>query len=94
MFHLRDLSELQLRPSGGDPHVTEYPGVRVLWRRSPGSDGYTHAGYGPELAAFRDLVNGETPHRLQTLVSIEPIPRHSASSLSLDDRRDVVSWPP
>ncbi|WP_416969360.1 Gfo/Idh/MocA family protein [Streptomyces sp. 4F14] len=73
MFHLRDLSELQLRPSGGDPQVAEYPGVRVLWRRSPGSDGYAQAGYGPELAAFRDLLHGGTAHRLARLEDLLPV---------------------
>jgi len=73
MFHLRDLSELQLRPSGGDPHVTEYPGARVLWRRSPGSDGYAHAGYGPELTAFRALLGGQSSHRLARLEDLLPV---------------------
>lgn len=75
VLHLRDLSELQLRPSGSDPHVAEYPGARVLWRRSPASGGYTHAGYGPELAAFRDLLlpDGDAPRhlaRLEDLLSV------------------------
>jgi predicted dehydrogenase len=73
LLHLRDLSELQLRPGGGDPHVAEYPGARVLWRRSPVSDGYAHAGYGPELAAFRDLLSHDAPRHLARLEDLLPV---------------------
>ncbi|OON82203.1 Gfo/Idh/MocA family protein [Streptomyces tsukubensis] len=74
LLHLRDLSELQLRPSGSDPHVAEYPGARVLWRRSPTSNGYAHAGYSHELAAFRDLLRGGTaPRRLARLDDLLPV---------------------
>lgn len=69
VLSLRDLSELQLLPSGGDPDVAEYPGARVLWRRSPTTVGYTAAGYAPELASFRARALGD-PGQLGTPVAV------------------------
>ncbi|MFE5517312.1 Gfo/Idh/MocA family protein [Streptomyces virginiae] len=89
LLHLRDLSELQLRPSGGDPHVSDYPGARVLWRRSPTSGGYAHAGYGPELGAFRDLLRGaDAPRHLARLEDLLPV--YEAFDLLL--KTEGLSW--
>jgi predicted dehydrogenase len=59
LLSLRNLSELQYLPGGGQPDVAEYPGARVLWRRSPTNVGYGAAGYSVELAAFRARVLSE-----------------------------------
>lgn len=59
LLTLRNLSELQYLPGGGRPDVADYPGARVLWRRSPTSVGYRTAGYSVELAAFKARVLGE-----------------------------------
>jgi predicted dehydrogenase len=59
LLSLRNLSELQYLPGGGQTDVADYPGARVLWRRSPTSVGYAAAGYAPELASFRARVLGE-----------------------------------
>jgi predicted dehydrogenase len=59
VLSLRNLSELLYLPGGGRADVAEYPGSRVLWRRSPTNVGYTAAGYAPELASFRAQVLGQ-----------------------------------
>ena len=56
LLSLRNLSELVCHPNGGEPSIDEYPGARVLWRRSPVAVGYTSAGYTTELAAFRQRI--------------------------------------
>jgi predicted dehydrogenase len=56
---LRNLSELSYLPNGGEAHVHDYPGARVLWRRSPTSVGFAAAGYAPELASFKAQTRGE-----------------------------------
>ena len=73
MLQLRNLSELVHLPNGGDIDVDEYPGARVLWRRSPVGGGYATSGYAPELAAFRDLVGGRPAPRLATLGDLVPV---------------------
>lgn len=52
MYSLRDLSELVQLPSNKSPEALTYPGGRVLWRRSPTTNGFRHAGYARELALF------------------------------------------
>lgn len=59
LLRLHNLSELLLLPGGGQHEVVEYPGARVLWRRSPTNVGYTAAGYATELASFKARVQGE-----------------------------------
>ncbi len=56
LLSLRNLSELVCHPNGGEPSIAEYPGARVLWRRSPVGVGYTSAGYATELSAFRQRI--------------------------------------
>jgi len=73
ILQLRNLSELVHLPNGGDIDVDEYPGARVLWRRSPIGGGYAAAGYAPELAAFRDLVGGRPTPRLATVADLLPV---------------------
>ncbi|HUZ53019.1 MAG TPA: Gfo/Idh/MocA family oxidoreductase, partial [Streptosporangiaceae bacterium] len=73
ILQLRNLSELVHLPNGGDVDVDEYPGARVLWRRSPIGGGYATAGYAPELAAFRDLVGGRSTSRLATIADLLPV---------------------
>lgn len=58
LLSLRNLSELVCHPNGGEPSIAEYPGARVLWRRSPVGVGYTSAGYATELSAFRQRIAG------------------------------------
>lgn len=58
LLSLRNLSELQYLPGGGQPDVADYPGSRVLWRRSPTNVGYAAAGYATELASFKARVLG------------------------------------
>jgi predicted dehydrogenase len=59
LLSLRDLNELLYLPNGGEPDVADYPGARVLWRRSPISTGSAVAGYGPELASFKAQALGK-----------------------------------
>lgn len=59
LLSLRNLSELLYLPGGGQPDVADYPGARVLWRRSPTNVGYTAAGYATELASFKARVLGD-----------------------------------
>lgn len=73
ILQLRNLSELVHLPNGGDPHVAEYPGARVLWRGSPIGGGYEPAGYGPELAAFRARRHGPAPAHLATAADLLPV---------------------
>ncbi|WP_170223706.1 Gfo/Idh/MocA family protein [Nonomuraea turkmeniaca] len=73
LLELRNMSELLHLPNGGDEHVREYPGARVLWRTSPIGGGYDSAGYGPELAAFGDLVAGGPAESLASLASLLPV---------------------
>jgi predicted dehydrogenase len=61
LLSLRNLSELLYLPNGGEQSVEEFPGARVLWRRSPVSVGYESAGYAGELAAFKEAVWGQEP---------------------------------
>jgi predicted dehydrogenase len=61
LLSLRNLSELICHPNGGEPSIGEYPGARVLWRRSPVDVGYASAGYATELAAFRQRITGGQP---------------------------------
>ncbi|HEX9033452.1 MAG TPA: Gfo/Idh/MocA family oxidoreductase [Streptosporangiaceae bacterium] len=73
ILQLRNLSELVHLPNGGDIDIDEYPGARVLWRRSPIGCGYATAGYAPELAAFRNLVGGQPAPRLATVGDLLPV---------------------
>ncbi|MGH4017954.1 MAG: Gfo/Idh/MocA family protein [Pseudonocardiaceae bacterium] len=76
LLSLRNLSELLYLPHGGEPDVADYPGARVLWRRSPMSVGYTAAGYTPELASFKAQTLGETSHlgsRAAVLTDLLPV---------------------
>ncbi|MFG1928807.1 Gfo/Idh/MocA family protein [Cryptosporangium sp. NPDC048952] len=73
ILQLRNLAELVHLPNGADPHVSEYPGARVLWRSSPTTVGYASAGYGPELDAFRSTVGGGQAPRLATLEDLLPV---------------------
>jgi predicted dehydrogenase len=57
LLSLHDLSELSWHPNGGEANLDEYPGARVLWRRSPVAAGYSPAGYSGELKAFRLRVS-------------------------------------
>ena len=61
LLSLRDLSELTCHPNGGAPNLDEYPGARVLWRRSPVAAGYVSAGYTSELASFAVRVRRGRP---------------------------------
>jgi predicted dehydrogenase len=75
LLSLRNLSELLYLPNGGEQSVEEFPGARVLWRRSPVSVGYEAAGYASELAAFKEAVLGQStrrPARLATLAELLP----------------------
>ncbi|WP_331727176.1 Gfo/Idh/MocA family oxidoreductase (plasmid) [Kitasatospora sp. NBC_00374] len=69
---LRDLAELALVPGGGRDDVGDYPGARVLWRRSPISAGYAGAGYAPELTAFKERVQGDGAPLLATVDDLVP----------------------
>ncbi|MGH3901297.1 MAG: Gfo/Idh/MocA family protein [Pseudonocardiaceae bacterium] len=75
LLSLRNLSELLYLPNGGEQNIHEYPGARVLWRRSPVSVGYKSAGYTAELAAFKDAVGGSTTRdrRLAGLADLLPV---------------------
>ena len=72
LLQLRDLSTLTHLPSGADALVGDYPGARVLWRRSPIGGGYHEAGYAPELAAFKRRVDGDQVPRLAALADLLP----------------------
>ena len=58
LLSLRNLSELTCHPGGSDASISDYPGARVLWRRSPVAAGYASAGYTAELTAFRSRATG------------------------------------
>lgn len=75
LLSLRNLSELLYLPNGGEHNIHEYPGARVLWRRSPVSVGYKSAGYTAELAAFKDAVGGSITgdQRLASLADLLPV---------------------
>ncbi|GLX06598.1 Gfo/Idh/MocA family oxidoreductase [Microbispora sp. NBRC 16548] len=73
LLQLRNLSELVHLPNGGDEHVKEYPGARVLWRSSPITGGYAAAGYGPELAAFLERAGGGAPRHLASVSDLLPV---------------------
>jgi len=73
LLRLSELSELVHLPHGGTPDVTDYPGGRVLWRRSPIAGGYQLAGYASELAAFKDRLHGEAAPGLATLSDLRPV---------------------
>ena len=65
LLSLRNLSELQYLPNGGEHSVDEYPGARVVWRRSPVNVGYASGGYTAELAAFRDTARAGRHRRVR-----------------------------
>lgn len=73
LLSLRNLSELHFLPNGGGHDVDDYPGARVVWRRSPVSVGYGPAGYAAELAAFRNAAQGQPDDRLATLAQLQPV---------------------
>jgi predicted dehydrogenase len=73
LLSLRNLSELHFLPNGGGHDVDDYPGARVVWRRSPVSVGYGPAGYAAELAAFRNATLGQADDRLATLGQLQPV---------------------
>jgi hypothetical protein len=75
LLQLRNLSELVHLPNGGAGDVEEYPGARVLWRRSPTDGGYAAAGYAHELAAFKARLDGAgeaSSPRLATVSDLVP----------------------
>lgn len=73
LLSLRNLSELVYLPNGGELSVDEYPGARVLWRRSPLGVGYTSAGYATELAAFRWRVLAQEPAAFASVADLEEL---------------------
>lgn len=78
LLSLRNLSELVHLPGGGQPDIADYPGARVLWRRSPTNVGYTAAGYATELASFKARLRGEPDPaggRAATLTDLLPVYR-------------------
>lgn len=73
LLQLRNLSELVLQPNGGDSQLPDYPGARVLWRRSPIGVGFAEAGYTTELAAFRSACASGVARRLARLADLIPV---------------------
>jgi predicted dehydrogenase len=79
LLSLRNLSELSYLPGGGEPDVADYPGARVLWRRSPTNVGYTAAGYATELSSFKSRVLGDLhPARSQAALLQDLLPTYRA----------------
>lgn len=79
LLSLRNLDELLYLPNGGAPDVADYPGARVLWRRSPLSVGYAVAGYAPELASFKAQALGEpNPPGSRAAVLTDLLPAYEA----------------
>jgi len=98
MLSLRNLAELQYFPAAGAADVEEWPGSRVLWRRSPTDAGYHAAGYATELAAFRAKVAdpgagaGSTPD-VAPVVTVEELqPTYDTFDQVL--RAEGLSWTP
>jgi predicted dehydrogenase len=73
LLSLRNLSELTCHPNGGEPSVGEYPGARVLWRRSPVGAGYASAGYETELAEFRQRVTDRSPRESGSVAELDEL---------------------
>jgi predicted dehydrogenase len=78
VLQLRDLAELHHLPNGGDATVSDYPGARVVWRRSPTSTGFAVAGYAVELAAFRAHVGGAHESTADGADLIDLLPAYQA----------------
>jgi predicted dehydrogenase len=91
LLSLRNLSELVCHPNGGEPSIAEYPGARVLWRRSPVAAGYTSAGYATELLAFRQRITDGQDSALGEVADLEQlVPAYAAFESLLQSRN--LQW--